>query len=159
MSTTDYWTSDHVRDLAEMVTGFAQREILPNQDAWERDGRLPRELHRKAGTLGLLGASFPHDVGGEGGVVDAVEGGERHDRKGHENLAPEGTRHGRRGERSQEMSGDEKDHARTSRRRSGGPAGGWSGRDFLGRDARNRGHAGRTQAPAASGDLRVDLPR
>lgn len=67
MTTAEYWTSDHVRDLAEMVTGFAGREILPYQDAWERDGRLPRELHRKAGALGLLGASFPQEVGGEGG--------------------------------------------------------------------------------------------
>lgn len=67
MTTTDYWTSDHARDLAEMVTGFARREILPEQEQWETGGLLPRELHRKAADLGLLGASFPQEVGGEGG--------------------------------------------------------------------------------------------
>lgn len=67
MTTTDYWGSDHARELADMVTGFAKRHILPEQQKWEADGRLPRELHREAAKLGLLGASFPQDVGGEGG--------------------------------------------------------------------------------------------
>ena len=67
MSTADYWNSDHARDLAEMATAFARREILPYQDEWEQRGQLPRELHLTAGALGLLGASFPQEAGGEGG--------------------------------------------------------------------------------------------
>ena len=31
---------------------------------WERTGELPRELHRKAGEPGLLGAGLPEAVGG-----------------------------------------------------------------------------------------------
>ncbi|WP_333619050.1 acyl-CoA dehydrogenase family protein, partial [Dietzia sp.] len=64
-----YWDSARARGLAETVTGFARREILPHQDEWEAAGAIPRELHRAAGDLGLLGASFPPEVGGEGGDI------------------------------------------------------------------------------------------
>jgi len=48
-------------------------EVLPQLDRWERDGELPRELHKKAGRLGLLGVGFPAAVGGGGGsLLDAI---------------------------------------------------------------------------------------
>lgn len=56
-----------------MVRRFVEAEILPHQDIWERNGELPRELHRKAGALGLLGLGFPESAGGAGGdIVDVV---------------------------------------------------------------------------------------
>jgi acyl-CoA dehydrogenase len=64
---TSDWDSDERRALRETVTAFTQREILPHLDEWETVGLLPRELHRKAGELGLLGVSFPEAVGGGGG--------------------------------------------------------------------------------------------
>ena len=55
------------------MRAFAEREILPNVDEWERTGDLPRDLHRKAGEAGLLGAGLPESVGGGGGDgADAV---------------------------------------------------------------------------------------
>lgn len=67
------WNADERRGLRATVRGFVEREILPEQDAWERDGEIPRELHKKAGELGLLGAQFPESVGGSGGDgVDAL---------------------------------------------------------------------------------------
>ncbi|BBX20440.1 acyl-CoA dehydrogenase [Mycolicibacterium duvalii] len=52
---------------------FAEREVLPYSDEWERDGELPRDLHLKAADAGLLGAGFADAVGGEGGDgADAV---------------------------------------------------------------------------------------
>ena len=53
--------------LRETATRFAEREILPHLAEWEAAGRIPRELHRKAGELGLLGVSFPEESGGGGG--------------------------------------------------------------------------------------------
>jgi acyl-CoA dehydrogenase len=48
-------------------------EVLPHLDQWERDGELPRELHKKAGALGLLGVGFPEAVAGGGGsLLDAL---------------------------------------------------------------------------------------
>ncbi|MQA60050.1 MAG: acyl-CoA dehydrogenase [Actinophytocola sp.] len=59
--------------LRETVRRFVREEILPHQDEWERTGELPRELHRKAGAIGLLGLSFPEEQGGGGGdVIDSL---------------------------------------------------------------------------------------
>lgn len=60
-------------DLRRTVRRFVRAEILPHLDEWERAGELPRDLHRKAGKLGLLGVSFPEGVGGSGGdILDAL---------------------------------------------------------------------------------------
>lgn len=70
---TGIWTDDERTALRATVRGFVEREILPELDAWERDGELPRELHKKAGQLGLLGLAFPESVGGSGGTrIDEV---------------------------------------------------------------------------------------
>ncbi|WP_024443584.1 acyl-CoA dehydrogenase family protein [Mycobacterium sp. UM_WGJ] len=61
------WATTERQALRKTVRGFVEREILPNVDEWERTGDLPRELHRKAAEVGLLGAGFPEEVGGSGG--------------------------------------------------------------------------------------------
>ena len=60
-------------ELRETVRRFVEAEVLPSLDGWERAGELPRELHRKAGEIGLLGVSFPESAGGGGGdFLDSV---------------------------------------------------------------------------------------
>lgn len=67
------WTTPEREQLRKTVRSFAEREILPHVDEWERTGELPRSLHRSAGDAGLLGAGFPESVGGGGGDgADAV---------------------------------------------------------------------------------------
>lgn len=67
------WTTPERLALRETVRGFVNQEILPHLTQWERDGEIPRELHHKAGALGLLGASAPESAGGEGGdAVDSI---------------------------------------------------------------------------------------
>ena len=67
------WDSPERQELRKTVRSFVERQILPHLDEWERDGELPRALHREAAELGLLGAGFPESVGGDGGdLVDAV---------------------------------------------------------------------------------------
>jgi len=59
--------------LRAMVRRFAEVEILPYLDGWERDGELPRSLHEAAGNAGLIGLAFPESVGGGGGnVIDQL---------------------------------------------------------------------------------------
>ncbi|PJE19367.1 MAG: acyl-CoA dehydrogenase, partial [Mycobacterium sp.] len=58
------WTTPEREQLRKTVRSFAEREVLPNIDEWERTGDLPRDLHRRAGEAGLLGADFPESVGG-----------------------------------------------------------------------------------------------
>jgi len=67
------WTTPERDQLRKTVRAFAEREILPHVDEWEHGGELPRDLHRRAGAMGLLGASFPQAVDGGGGDgADAV---------------------------------------------------------------------------------------
>ncbi|AKS32683.1 acyl-CoA dehydrogenase family protein [Mycolicibacterium goodii] len=61
------WTTAEREALRKTVRAFTEREILPHAAEWERAGELPRELHRKAADLGLLGAGFPESAGGSGG--------------------------------------------------------------------------------------------
>lgn len=55
--------------LREMTRDFVTREVLPHLQQWEDDGMVPRSLHKTAGDAGLLGVSFPEDVGGQGGTL------------------------------------------------------------------------------------------
>jgi acyl-CoA dehydrogenase len=61
------WTTPERQQLRKSVRAFAEREILPHIEEWERIGELPRELSRRAADAGLLGIGFPEEVGGEGG--------------------------------------------------------------------------------------------
>ncbi len=61
------------QDLRELAREFTRREVAPYLQDWEDAGEVPRELHRKAAKQGLLGVSFPVEVGGEGGdLLDSV---------------------------------------------------------------------------------------
>jgi acyl-CoA dehydrogenase len=67
------WHTPEREQLRKTVRAFAEREVLPHVDNWEHSGELPRDLHRKAGEAGLLGAGLPEAVGGGGGdAADAV---------------------------------------------------------------------------------------
>jgi acyl-CoA dehydrogenase len=61
------WHTPEREQLRKTVRAFAEREVLPHVDEWEKSGELPRDLHRKAGQAGLLGAGMPESVGGGGG--------------------------------------------------------------------------------------------
>lgn len=51
----------------KQVRQFAEKEILPNAPAWERDELFPNWVFKRAGELGILGAHYPEDCGGSGG--------------------------------------------------------------------------------------------
>lgn len=61
------WTTPEREQLRKSVRAFAEREILPHVEDWERAGELPRELSRTTARAGLLGVGFPEEIGGEGG--------------------------------------------------------------------------------------------
>jgi acyl-CoA dehydrogenase len=65
--------TDERKALRATVQRFVEREVLPYQAQWERDGQLPRSLHERAADAGLLGAAFPERVGGgDGDPIDAL---------------------------------------------------------------------------------------
>ena len=48
----------------DLVRRFVQDEITPHVDEWEERGKIPRELFRGMGELGLLGIEYPAQYGG-----------------------------------------------------------------------------------------------
>src|SRR5271167_1520850 len=63
----DVWKTPERVALRALVRDFTTREIVPYLDDWERDGEVPRSLHRAAADAGLLGVAFPEAAGGQGG--------------------------------------------------------------------------------------------
>ena len=59
--------TDQRRDLAETVEAFTREQIAPFLPQWESAGEIPRQAHRKAAELGLLGVGYDEAVGGSGG--------------------------------------------------------------------------------------------
>ena len=50
----------------DLVTHFIAKEVVPQHAAWEKAGRLPREIFEKLGSLGVLGMAIPEKYGGAG---------------------------------------------------------------------------------------------
>src|SRR5262245_19832978 len=53
--------------LRRTLRTFVEKEVVPEVDAWEDAGRIPRAFWRRLGELGLLGLEFPAEYGGAGG--------------------------------------------------------------------------------------------
>jgi len=50
--------------LRQQIRRFIDQEVLPEADAWEREGRIPQSIFRKLGGLGMLGLGHPIEHGG-----------------------------------------------------------------------------------------------
>src|SRR5918999_1732233 len=66
----DYALPQEYAQLARLTQQFVQKELLPHEEAVERDNDLPADLRRtlrlKAGEVGLHGFNMPEEVGGPG---------------------------------------------------------------------------------------------
>jgi len=60
----DFDLSDEQRLVRQTVRAFAEREILPHVETYEREERYPSELIAKLPELGLLGPLIPEEYGG-----------------------------------------------------------------------------------------------
>ncbi|USQ81092.1 acyl-CoA dehydrogenase family protein [Ornithinimicrobium faecis] len=58
-------SSDH-EDFRRLVRDFAEAEIAPHVEEWDRDSHFPVELIPKMGELGLFGLEAPEEFGGAG---------------------------------------------------------------------------------------------
>lgn len=67
----DRWNTPERLALRQLARDLTAKEIAPHVADWERQGELPRSLHRAFAQAGLLGVGFPEEVGGSGG--DSVE--------------------------------------------------------------------------------------
>ena len=66
-----YFKEEH-NLLRDQARRFVETEIKPHGDAWEREGKVSREMLRKMGELGFFGLRFPEKYGGSGMDVFAM---------------------------------------------------------------------------------------
>ena len=64
-------TAEH-EALRAVVRDFAQAEIAPYVEAWDRDHHFPVDVVHGMGKLGLFGLPFPEEYGGSGGDFTAL---------------------------------------------------------------------------------------
>ncbi len=58
--------------LRSLVHDFAEAEIAPHAEAWDRDHTFPLDTVKQMGQLGLFGLPFPEAYGGGGGDLTAL---------------------------------------------------------------------------------------
>lgn len=56
--------TEELRMLRDQVRRFVDEEVIPHGEAWEAEGKIPREIFRKLGDLGLLGMRHAEAHGG-----------------------------------------------------------------------------------------------
>ncbi|MEV1332541.1 acyl-CoA dehydrogenase family protein [Micromonospora costi] len=56
--------TDEARDLLDLATDLADRELAPKVAGFEERGEFPREVLRTLGRSGLLGLPYPEEYGG-----------------------------------------------------------------------------------------------
>jgi len=62
----DFELTDSQKMIRTMARDFARKEIAPNVQQWEKEGRYPRDIVTRMGELGFLGAFIPEEYGGAG---------------------------------------------------------------------------------------------
>ena len=59
----EYFNEEH-NLFRESLSEFLNREVSPNIEVWEKDGKIPKSIWKKMGDMGFLGLSFPEKYGG-----------------------------------------------------------------------------------------------
>ena len=62
----DFELTDDQQAFRSVVREFAEAEIAPHAEAWDRDHTFPVDTVRAMGDLGLFGLPFPEEYGGGG---------------------------------------------------------------------------------------------
>lgn len=58
------YSDETTEALREQVRRFVESEVVPNAQAWEEDGMVPRDVLRRMGDLGFFGIRYPEKYGG-----------------------------------------------------------------------------------------------
>ena len=59
------WTDEHTQ-LRYTVRQFAEKELAPHAEAWDKAGSFPKEIFKQLADMGLLGIRFDPAYGGLG---------------------------------------------------------------------------------------------
>jgi acyl-CoA dehydrogenase len=79
---------DDLRMVRQQVRRYVREQIVPQADAWEEAGEIPRQLFLELGEMGFLGMRHPVEYGGGGmGPLASVVWGEELARSGYGGVA------------------------------------------------------------------------
>ncbi len=66
MTHRNIYMTDELQAIYDQTVEFVTNEVLPHGDQWEDDGKVPREVLRKMGELGMFSLRVPEENGGLG---------------------------------------------------------------------------------------------
>lgn len=61
----DLFNEDH-EAFRQLARDFVEKEVVPHYPQWEKAGRMPRDVFKQMGALGMLGVAIPEEYGGAG---------------------------------------------------------------------------------------------
>ena len=66
MTHRNTYMTDELQAIYDQTAEFVSKEVMPHGAAWEEAGKVPREVLRKMGGLGMFGLRVPEELGGLG---------------------------------------------------------------------------------------------
>ncbi len=66
MTHRNAYMTDELQAIYDQTVDFVTNEVMPHGEDWEEAGRVPRDVVRKMGELGMLGLRVPEELGGLG---------------------------------------------------------------------------------------------
>ncbi|HEY5663623.1 MAG TPA: acyl-CoA dehydrogenase family protein [Ilumatobacter sp.] len=66
MTHRNVYMTDELQAIYDQTVEFVTKEVTPHGDAWEEAGKVPREVLRKMGALGMFALRVPEQLGGLG---------------------------------------------------------------------------------------------
>jgi len=66
MTNRNVYMTDELQAIYDQVVDFVANEVMPYGEQWEEDGKVPREILRKMGSLGMFSLRVPEEHGGLG---------------------------------------------------------------------------------------------
>ncbi len=66
MTLRNAYMSDELEAIYDQTVDFVQNEVVPHGEQWEHDGKVPREVLQKMGSLGMFSLRVPEEHGGLG---------------------------------------------------------------------------------------------
>jgi len=66
MTHRNAYMNDELEAIYDQTVEFVSKEVTPHGEAWEKAGKVPREVLQQMGDLGMLGLRVPEEYGGLG---------------------------------------------------------------------------------------------
>jgi acyl-CoA dehydrogenase len=61
----DLFTEDH-ESFRQLARDFIEKDVMPHYPEWEKARRMPPDVFKQMGALGMLGMAIPEEYGGAG---------------------------------------------------------------------------------------------